>query len=292
MHHDSLFPSVQSAMVALQKAAKGPGQPLAILTDCGETARLCVRLLCNVTETPFGDVPRTHGGAKRYSVYESGGHLSRPVLDGLFVRDPDRFRTLWDDSVRAASAAGRRRSAKWDATFYTAVMALACVYDLHARDSRKTPATFFEIAMSALLGAVTGWATRKHIPLSVPGAKVTTDLVLLNPDPAGISIAVPLKITTRERIYQVLCHQRILDQDPATKGRYRTVFIGVSEMQRDRRSGVKEICVPGQILVYHRYVAEVQGFYYLDPPEGYLGQEFTTGALSDFLTQALPPLMS
>ena len=164
-------------------------------------------------------------------------------------------------------------------------------YDLWRPGSRKTPGTFFEILVGSLVQAVTPRLTRRaHVPLLEPGESVSTDIVFLEPGERG-GLAIPVKITTRERIVQPFAHQRILDA-VFGEGRFRSILVCVSEMQRQRDTGANAICVPGTIRQFQRYLAPLAGLYYLDPPARYLRDDVTglipVGTLGDLLAHDLP----
>lgn len=243
----------------------------------------------------------------QYSAFTSGQAISRPVHPDFFTatnndfevnletvlkiaKDPER---KWTDSERKLSSQ----------TIYTAIMSFACCYDLWNPKARKTPGTFFEVFMAGLLQSVfTDIAFSKHIPLtkildaggSPPNAEdnpdqdeaisdgnegdekssVATDVVLSAPNKKG-GIVLPLKITTRERVVQPFAHQRILDAafEPGT---YKSLIVCISETQLDKEAKkVKQICVPGTIQLFQKYLAPIEGIYYCDVPQRYAKNDVT-----------------
>lgn len=122
---------------------------------------------------------------------------------------------------------------------------------------------------------------------------VATDIVFKkNQENKGL--VVPAKITTRERIVQPFAHQRILDS-LFGYGSYKSLLICVSEMQRNGRNNVNEICVPGTIRLFQKHLAPLSGIYYLDPPTRYLQQDITdnipVGSVGELLSKRLPGLL-
>jgi hypothetical protein len=101
-----------------------------------------------------------------------------------------------------------------------------------------------------------------------------------------VVLAVPTKLSTRERIVQAYAHQRILDQ--ASPGRYRTILCACNENnmiapKRKRTATtalVSDTLVPWTIAVYQQYVARLEALYYLDPPQQYVDGRY----------QGLPPV--
>jgi hypothetical protein len=103
--------------------------------------------------------------------------------------------------------------------------------------------------------------------LAADMSSVATDIVF---EYCGKGVVIPAKITTRERIVQPFAHQKILDGVFGV-GRYISLLICVSETQRSDKDGrVNEICVPGTITLFQKHLAQLNGIYYLDPPQRYL----------------------
>jgi len=231
--------------------------------------------------------------------------ISRPIRAELYIQDKDLFQQEHD---HLTGILGKNDHTWQDADYlkanrvvYTAVMSLACCYDLWQRSSRKTPGTFFEFFFAGLLQSVLPDAVfSKHISLvaivddpEVKADATAEDLVIVADDdtdeiiesqsgPASVStdlvigrknytggIVVPLKITTRERIVQPFAHQRILDS-AFGEGHYRSMIVCISETQLDQKTkSVKQVCVPGTIELFQRYLAPVAGIYYCDLPQRY-----------------------
>ena len=241
-----------------------------------------------------------------YSVFEADESLSRPVRADLYLQDLEDFGV----KQKALLAALKNGDLQWtendrigaNQVVYTSIMAFACCFDIWKRSSRKTPGTFFEVYMAAILQEGFPDAEfSKHI--SLPGAdprtpiaekadgsgppdeslgdtvdeatKVSTDVVI------GISghvggIVIPLKITTRERIVQPFAHQRILDAAFGT-GVYRSMIVCISETQLDgEKVGVNQVCVPGTISLFQKYLAPIYGLYYCDLPQRYAAKDLTS----------------
>lgn len=239
-----------------------------------------------------------YGGtpAVAYNVFRiSGSEPSRPIRPDLYVHDHAEFTAVFDSFVGSLSGGTKDWSEKEihqaTAAVYTAVMSFASCYDLWQRTSRKTPGTFFEILVAGLLKKMLPSATfSKHISLSALvqdsgakdsdnsisdnndaedlGANVSTDLVIGSPDRTG-GVVVPLKITTRERIVQPFAHQRILDS-AFGEGVYHSLLLCISETQLDDRTqSVKQVCVPGTVKLFQKYLAPIVGLYYCDVPQRY-----------------------
>lgn len=236
-------------------------------------------------------------GGKQYYVFTDGARLSRPFLSSLYESDHDKWRRSWDSLVAAVDPGGRRFATSADsanAPLYTAITAFSAAYDLWKPTSRKTPGTVFEIILGSFLQHVlSDYQREKHVILEGETENVATDIVFTRPGRRG-GLVIPAKITTRERIVQPFAHQRILESFFG-EGKYRSVLVCVSEMQRDKTRGANEICVPGALRLYQKHLATMSGIYYLDPPSRYLQKDVTdwmpVATVGVLLTSDLPNLL-
>lgn len=262
---------------------------MAVLKHVGHIARHSLRLLQRAEMQPLATCD-----GKSYDVFRDGSQLSRPIRASMFVTDEDELEAAWEALVAAARPGDAQYDAspnEINAVLYTVVNGFSICYDLWRPGSRKTPGTFFEILIGSLVQAVSPRMTRRaHVPLPEPSESVSTDIVFLEPDGRG-GLAIPAKITTRERIVQPFAHQRILDA-VFGEGTFRSILVCVSEMQRQRDTGANAICVPGTIRLFQRYLAPLAGLYYLDPPARYLRDDVTgtipVRTLGDLLAHDLP----
>lgn len=232
-----------------------------------------------------------------YHVFGVANAVSRPVRPDIYLADPGDFAAsykLFGDNLHAGPEGwGDAEIRLANSVVYTSVMAVACCYDLWQRGSRKTPGTVFEILMASLLQQMLPKAAfSKHIPLAAllgeeeaaaeevgaeleapdddggPGS-VSTDLVIKRTAESNTGIVIPLKITTRERIVQPFAHQRILDSAFGA-GVFRSLLVCISETQLDdKTTSVKQVCVPGTVKLFQKYLAPMAGLYYCDVPQRY-----------------------
>jgi hypothetical protein len=103
-------------------------------------------------------------------------------------------------------------------------------------------------------------------------------------------LIVALKISTRERISQVSVQQRILES--IKPGGFHSILCACNENNVLAPKGTRkadrsydscwlvDTLVPGTIALYHKFVAPLEGIYYLDPPTSYLSGTY----------QGLPPV--
>lgn len=218
-----------------------------------------------------------------YHVFEANSAFSRPIRPDLFVTSKT-YAEEWEMLVERISSSDYLDSAgfqlyfdqteqtRFDKLIYTNISCFSCVYDLWKPGSRKTPGTYFEVLVGSLLSAFYPNCTRtKFISIPNETEKVTTDIVLYS-EITQKGLVIPVKITTRERVVQPFAHQRILNS-VFGENQYQSLLVSVSEMQRDKEDGVNQICVPGTIRLFHKYLAPLKGIIYLDPPERYLQQD-------------------
>jgi hypothetical protein len=249
------------------------------LAGLGKVAEECLEILLKYETTEQGTLKGPHE-KKTYRVYCEKGALrnkaSRPVLWGCFEPDPKRFKQIWAAMVaKADPKAHRLEYSESDRALYTCILAFACVFDLLKPTSRKTPGTYFDVVVGALLTVVSGRTRRKQITVPGENFQIPTDIVLMSGNAKDVVLVIPTKITTRERIVQAFAHQRILTEVFGDNPPHRSILLAVSELQRDEDRGVNEICVPNQVGLFHRYLGELSGMYYLDPPISYVNAAFS-----------------
>jgi hypothetical protein len=253
--------------------------------ECYNLALLCLeKIRSNSNLRYFGKFSGSPG--VDYLVVENAGVISRPIRKDLFVSDIAELEKehkllisrLQNNLTKPEDLAAANR------VIYSLVMSFACCIDLWKRTSRKTPGTFFEIVMAGMFKLALPEAKFfKHINLESalgerherdgPDEKIflSTDLVI-GAENANRAAVIPLKITTRERIVQAYAHQRILDSSYPDK--YESFLACISETQLDTKTtSVNQICVPGTIKLYQRFLGELSALYYADIPQRYLAPD-------------------
>lgn len=215
------------------------------------------------------------GTTKNYEVFvdEKTARVSRPVRSDLYLKNPKDFEKAWNQFINSIDKKRMQATSPIsNAAIYTCICAVSCAYDIYKPTSRKTPGTYFEVLIGTILSEVSNLPRGKQVTIPNSKYKVPTDIVLLNNK--GPQLIIPTKITTRERIVQVWAQQRILE-DVFQKGAYLSALVAMSEMQRAGNTKVNEICVPGQVGLFQKFLSTVSGMYYLDVPKSYLSDEIT-----------------
>jgi hypothetical protein len=170
-------------------------------------------------------------------------------------------------------------AAQANSAIYTHVMSFCCLIDLVARASRKTPGTLFELTMGMLLSELSGRRRGKQVRVEGERYTVPTDLVLFSDDePLAAHLVVASKISTRERVVQAYAQQRILEE--IYPGQYKSILVAANEMNMQGTGAIHETCVPNQIGLFQKYLAQLAGIYYLDPPRGYVEAPFNKPTFS------------
>lgn len=267
MNKTSLFDSIVDAYEDLKSTR---GADAVDLVGIGCLGQLSIRLLNEETNyRHFADM-----GDREYWVYEplswSGdlSNLSRPVRPDLMITDDVEYNDLWQE-IRdlCKGQPGSLSHPRLQEILYSTVVGYACVKDLMTGD-RKTPGTLLEIVIESLAEVLTGLSRGGEI--SIPNhANITIDMHLHDQQELR-KLAVPTKTSLRERYVQAYVHQYLLESVKNDFGlaEFKTVLMVIGDTQR-LKDGVQFTCTPGQLALYHKYLSQLDAFYYLDPPLNY-----------------------
>jgi hypothetical protein len=264
------------------------------LETCRELASAALKKLAANAAYSSYSLHRAHNLETSYSVFRKGKLISRPIAQALFVNDAAKFKALEKTVIQALGMRNILSDGEIDSVsryIYTSVMSFAATYDLWKPGSRKTPGTYFEVLMAGLVGLyLPEHPLSKHVNLgSMLGedtkneekeareatgieedeeeSSVSTDLVIKSSKREKWAV-MPLKITTRERVVQPFAHQRILQSSFPDK--YHSFLCCISETQLDKKTAtVKQICVPGTIKLFQKFLSHIDGLYYCDIPARY-----------------------
>jgi len=198
---------------------------------------------------------------KKYLLIDRRGRGSRPINTEIW--DPrNQPPEAWPHNGADIESMDTTNSA-----IYALATSAAIFIDLHSPSSRKTPGTFFERVIRALIVDKLGpsFSYGSFVPTSA-GIKVSTDISITNNE-GTVGLVLAAKITTRERISQVFTQQRILDVLEPQK--YTSCLVALSEMQRSGQSDAHEVCTPDQWLLYQMCLSpNVTHAFYCDIPTG------------------------
>lgn len=292
--------------------------PARALRAVGRFGRDAIALLSGTTELVQFQFRGT--GNKQYSVAVLPGsrtQFSRAINRELFIPAPDEFSARWSVLEEAILASGEGLLSnvpcvEVDTIIYSAVIGYAAAVDLFRPGDRGGPGSFFEMVVGPIISLLSGRLEEAAItiPVSETGdvERVTTDLSFRS-NTSPVTLVVPTKISTRERISQPYVHQRILEgASGASAHIYRSVLAianenntmfprGLTAAEKTVDNGwTQETLVPATIVLYQKYVAQLSGLYYLDPPKRYLessvGNFPPTKQFGRLLTQDLATLLT
>lgn len=217
---------------------------------------------------------RVEHKGRAYSLVQAGFgkqvKIARPIRDDLFIWDPDEIRAsvqsvcegAWDPAL----------SQELERLLYTVQQSVAIYLDLFwASAARKVVGTFFEAVIACALNRVSGLTVGPG-SIRIPDVKqsVSTDLGLSRGQ--DIVLLAATKTSTRERLSQPFVQKRILDQAFAHPPK--SILIVIGDVQRIGPDGVQHTFTAGQFLLYWKYVAPLDGVFYIDVPPQAETQEF------------------
>lgn len=242
---------------------------------CINLIELCLEVIeLNANFSYYGDF-NSKEFIKKYYTYSNKYRHSRPVNYDFFIRDYNLF---YKEAIELIKQLEEKEYSNYFherslRVIYTAVMSIACCFDIWKPGSRKTPGTFFEVIMIALLRQqFPNYEFSKHFIDPANELNLSTDLVIKNGHNSGV--VIPLKITTRERIVQPYVHQRIIN-NLYGQGKYVSLLTCISENQLNSSNRtIKQICVPGTIKLYEQHISSLYAIYYCDPPQIYVQENF------------------
>lgn len=241
------------------------------------------------------DVQWRGSGDRSYQVHirrPSRTRWSRATNKALFINDPDEFKESWNCLVAAIvdnpdqGSISSVSSAQIDRTLYTTLMSWAVTVDLW-KPNNGIPGTFLEMIIGPLVSLLSNVPETGAVTIQLADGlgteSVKVDLTFHQADPK-VSLELPTKISTRERISQAYVHHAILSE--VFPGEYRAVLCVCSENNAFNRIGepktvdslfLRNTLVPGTVALYQKYISQLDGIFYLDPPAEYLTMSGANG---------------
>jgi hypothetical protein len=282
----NVLTEIRAEFVALRQGRRV--DPERTLRGVGETTALCLELLARECDTH--EIPWRGRGEKTYHAYaprDGSKRFSRPVRTGAFVDGASEFARRWSAAMetlyvhRGPKSLPAESADEIDALYYTAAIGFAAALEAAGSADRGGPGAFYEMLVGATLSVLLDTVEMASISVPIPGRagefeRVTTDISFPEVGSTSVTLVVPTKISTRERISQPYVHQAILEKaDPSHE--YRTVLCVGAETNmfgpqpRSIESAyAQDTLVPNTIVLYQRYIASLSGLYYLDPPHDYV----------------------
>ena len=152
-----------------ESASSSYNKQLPHLKTCRELAAAVLAKLAADAKYGSYSVHRAHNIETKYAVFRKGTAVSRPIAEAQFIANPNDFAALEKPVIEALGKKKKLSDGEVNAIssyIYTAVMSFAAAYDLWKPGSRKTPGTFFEVLMAALVNLhFPEYALSKHVNL-------------------------------------------------------------------------------------------------------------------------------
>lgn len=221
----------------------------------------------------------------------------RPFRKNLFIRDSKTFEKKYMrfDKILKRLKEGDRKFEKEDyiivdSVVYTIQQTLGIGLDLmvESNSARKHVGNRFEELVRTLF--VTLEISFRKVVLSVPYEtdeglkyyKCETDVIIspyekVKSDSKSIDkneIVVSLKTTTKDRMPKIFIDKVLMEKFLG----YPVRVVGISQNDIQRKEGAKTkisyTFVSNLFMVYTRFLAQLEGYYYLDPPPKVLEKPF------------------
>jgi hypothetical protein len=233
-----------------------------------ELPKLCRLAIECINQVHASDPQPTlieHRG-RRYILFTVGHgkriKISRPVRADLYITDPKQINAVAAEVSDGPWTRGKARDL--ERLIYAVQQSVAVYLDLfHPHAARKVVGTFFEAVIACALNRVSGLAVGSGT-IGIPDVKqsIQTDLGLIRAD--KIVLLAATKTSTRERLSQPFVQKRILEQAFAHPPK--SILIVIGDVQRTGDSAVQHTFTAGQFLLYWKYIAALDGAFYIDVP--------------------------
>lgn len=210
----------------------------------------------------------------------------RPINKNLFITDPVAFTgklSQFEEIIKKL----RNREAVFteqekeliDSVLYTIQQSIGAGLDLlvSQNSARKHVGNRFEELMKALFSEI--GIPNKRVVLKIPyetdaGPKnyICENDLILSPDPRVIAsksiheneIVVSVKTTSKDRMGKMFIDKMLLER--FTGHKLKVIGIFLNDVQRKEGNNISYTLVSGLFMVYNKFLTELEGVYYLDPP--------------------------
>lgn len=226
----------------------------------------------------------------KYRIYNS--HIAgvtkyvRPINQDLFIFFPQKFQTDFSEFLLILAKCGRKESVSIeekeiiDRIVYTLQQSIGAGLDLMVdpNSARKHVGNRWEELIKSIFTEI-GIANKKLV-LQIPyetdeGRKIykcENDLILSNIDKVRSSstslneeeIVVSVKTTSKDRMGKMFIDKMLLERFVGHDQKVIGIFL--NDVQRKENNSVSHTLVSGLFMVYTKFLTELQGIYYVDPP--------------------------
>jgi hypothetical protein len=234
-----------------------------------------------------------------YNIYfsESAGTIKfvRPINQRLFIDSPNTFRKK-QERFREAVEKMKTRNGSWsleekeliDSYLYTIQQAIGAGFDLLANpnSARKHVGNRFEELVKVIFTEI-GVANKRTI-LQIPYQtdegektyKCENDLIISSYPKVKSTgkhldeheIVVSVKTTSKDRMGKMFIDKILLER--FVKHDQKVIGIFLNDVQRKEDNNISFTLVSGLFMVYSKFLTELEGIYYLDPPPNALKKPY------------------
>ena len=219
----------------------------------------------------------------------------RPINQRLFIYSPEDFKTKLNDFRTVIEKLKTKRDdwADWekeliDSVLYTIQQSIGAGFDLLANQNsaRKHVGNRFEELVKAIFTEI-GIANKRTV-LQIPyktdeGEKMykcENDLILspyskvksTNKHLDEHEIVVSAKTTSKDRMGKMFIDKMLLER--FVNHDQKVIGIFLNDVQRKENDNISFTLVSGLFMVYSKFLTELEGVYYLDPPPNALKEPF------------------
>jgi len=211
----------------------------------------------------------------------------RPINQDLFIYDSTAFKPKFDEFIFLfeklkvkTSKYDRSEKHLIDSVLYTIQQSIGCGFDLLANQnsSRKHVGNRFEELIKEVFTELK--ISNKKAVLQIPyeteeGQKVykcENDLILSPYNKVKSSssqldkneIIVSIKTTSKDRMGKMFIDKILLER--FVEHEQKVIGIFLNDVQRKESDNISYTLVSGLFMVYSKFLTELEGIYYLDPP--------------------------
>jgi hypothetical protein len=239
----------------------------------------------------------------------------RPINQRLFIYSPEDFKTKLND-FRTVIEKLRTKHDDWsdwekeliDSVLYTIQQSIGAGFDLLANpnSARKHVGNRFEELVKAIFTEI-GIANKRTV-LQIPYKtdegektyKCENDLILspyskvksTNKHLDEHEIVVSAKTTSKDRMGKMFIDKMLLER--FVNHDQKVIGIFLNDVQRKENNNISFTLVSGLFMVYSKFLTELEGVYYLDPPPNALKEPFNKymKPFSELVTKDIWKLLS
>ncbi len=238
----------------------------------------------------------------------------RPINKNLFIKNPpdfkenfERLQTIFEKIKRHAEIQQPDKSII-DSTIYTIQQSIGAGLDLlvNPNSARKHVGNRFEELIKVIFTEI--GIANKRIVLQIPYEtdegyktyKCENDLILSPYDVVKSSsqsidekeIVLSVKTTSKDRMGKIFIDKILLER--FVKHPQKVIGIFLNDVQRKDTNNISYTLVSGLFMVYSKFLTELDGLYYLDPPPNAIKKPYSNymKCFSELITTDLKRLLT